>query len=280
MYNVKTNIIAAATAIAVSLASCQGKSEEAIAAGQLADKAQSLIENGKPTEAIAILDSLMSKYPTEVEAGRRALALRPRAIELGTIAEIQTTDSLIAVYSAENEQIAPSMKKIDDKDLVEPYYVASSGYDPSFMNSTGIQPRVDEIGQFYILSSVTGNNIRHNSITIKSTNGEVSTQAVPYDGDSNYRIDATELVTYSPEACDTIGYFVARNPEATYTLIFNGENGKSLTRKLTSAQAKGIADAWTYSRSIVKARDLAARKQMLEQRLQIARDQIARTSGE
>lgn len=280
MYNVKTNIIAVAAAAALALASCQGKSESALAADRLVDNAQSLIESGKPAQAIAVLDSLMAQYPTEVEAGRRALTLRPRAIELQTIAEIQTTDSLIAVFSAENETVAPTMKKIDDKDLVEPYYVAASGYDPSFMNSTGIQPRVDAIGQFYILSSVTGNNLRHNSITIKSSNGEVSTEPVPYDSDSNYSIDATELVTYSPEACDTIGYFVAQNPDAAYTLVFNGDKGKNITRKLTAAQAKGLADAWRYSRSIVKARDLTARKQMLEQRLQIARDQIARTSGE
>lgn len=280
MYNVKTNIIAVIAATAVTLASCQGKSESTVAADRMADTAQSLIESGKPAQAIAVLDSLAALYPTEVEAGRRALALRPRAIELQTIAEIQTTDSLIAVFSAENENVAPAMKKIDDKDLVEPYYVASAGYDPSFMNSTGIQPRVDAIGQFYILSSVTSNTLRHNSITIKSSNGEVSTEPVPYDSDSNYSIDGTELVTYSPESCDTIGYFVAQNPEATYTLVFNGDKGKNLTRKLTAAQTKGIADAWRYSRSIVKARDLTARKQMLEQRLQIARDQIARTTGE
>ncbi|MBD5379329.1 MAG: hypothetical protein HDR74_05465 [Bacteroides sp.] len=280
MFNVKTNFFTLATMCVASLSFVSCKSDSAIAADKLVDNAQALINQGNAAQAILTLDSLNTLYPGEIEAGRRALSIRPKAIELLTIAEIQTTDSLIAIYSIENQQYINSIQKIDNKELLEPYFVSKSGYDPSFMNSTGIQSRVDNIGQFYIMSSVNGTQLHHNSITIKSNAGEVSTEAVPADSDSNFEVDAAELVTYSPQSCDTIGYFLSQNPEATYTVIFNGANGKNISRKLTPAQVKGIIDAWKYSRSIVQARDLAARKQMLDQRLQIARDQIARTSKE
>ncbi|MDE6352537.1 MAG: hypothetical protein K2K88_05285 [Muribaculaceae bacterium] len=280
MFNVKTNFVTLAAACVATLSFVSCKSDSTIAAEKLVENARSFIANGNPAKAIQSLDSLSTLYPGEIEAGRRALAIRPQAIEQLTIAEIQTTDSLIAIYSIENQEYVNSIKKIDDKELLEPYYVSKSGYDPSFMNKTAIQPRVDNIGQFYILSSVNGNKLHHNSITIKSNAGEVSTETVPFDNDSNFDIDAAELVTYSPQSCDTIGYFITQNPEATYTVIFNGENGKSISQKLSTEQVKGIIDSWKYSRSIVQARDLSARKQMLEQRLQIARDQIARTASE
>ncbi|MDE5844709.1 MAG: hypothetical protein K2H32_04385 [Muribaculaceae bacterium] len=280
MFNVKTNFITLATACFATISFVSCKSDSTIAAEKLVENAQSFIADGNPAKAIQALDSLSALYPGEIEAGRRALALRPQAIEQLTITEIQTTDSLIAIYSIENQEYVNSIKKIDDKELLEPYYVAKSGYDPAFMNKTAIQPRVDNIGQFYILSSVNGSKLHHNSITIKSNAGEVSTETVPFDSDSNFDIDGAELVTYSPQSCDTIGYFIAQNPEATYTVVFNGENGKNISNKLSSEQVKGIIDSWKYSRSIVQGRDLSARKQMLEQRLQIARDQIARTKSE
>ncbi len=277
MYNAAIKLAIAAVAITTAT-SCATKSQETVEAENLLTMAENAVTQGNPEQAIILLDSLNKAYPTQIEVQRKALQLRPRAIESGTIAQLSQTDSLIATYQAENEQLKPAMKLISDKDLVEPYYVPVSGYNPQFLKTTGIQPRVDEIGQFYIISSVSGKNLRHTSITLKSPAGEVSTPAVPYDGETNYRSSGSEMITYLPEQCDTIGQFVVENISQPITLIFNSENGKTTSSKLSQAEIKGIADAYRYSRSIINGRDLTVKRQKLERQLQIARDQAARTA--
>lgn len=281
MFNVlfKSKIaVSAAISFAIMLSACNSKSESTVAAENLLGQAEQLIQTN-PAGAIVLLDSIQHAFPSELQVGREALALRPKAIEASTLREITSTDSLLAVYAAMNENTRSLMKKIADKNLVEPYYVPASGYNASFMSSSAaIQPRVDEIGQFFFLSIVNGKNIRHNSFTIVAPTGSVSVAPVPFDGESNYRINSSELVSYMPEACDTIGKFVADNAGQKLKVVFNGEKGKSTSVALSAAEAKGIVDAWNYSRSITESRELAVKREKLDQQLQIARNQIARLS--
>lgn len=279
MYNATIKFIAPFLLTASLILPSCGKSPERVAAESLLSEADSSFAQNDYSRTILLLDSLQAAFPNEIEVQRNALSLRPKAVEKITIAELTETDSLLAVYAAQNEILSPAMKTISGPELVESYKVPLSGYDSNFLNSTGLQPRVDEIGQFYMISSVAGSAIRHNSITIRANGGEVSTSTVPFDGDSNYRIGTTEMVTYLPNQCDTVGQFISTLPESTPAiLIFNGENGKKITKKLTPQQVKGIADAYRFSKSIVWSRDLTVRKEKLEKKLQIARDQIARTS--
>lgn len=279
MYNAVIKL-SAITLSAIALVACGGKSQETIDAETMLAEARDAITEGNPQHSIEILDSLQKKYPSEIEVQREAIKIRPQAMEAITISELSTVDSLIACFSATHESLAPTMRLISDKNLVEPYYVPASTYSPNFLNTTGIQPRVSEIGQFYIISSINGRPIKHMSITLKSTNGEVSTGAVGYDGDSNYRSGNSEMVTYMPEQCDTLGIFVNENIDNQITLTFNGESGKKISEKLSKTAVKSIADAYNFSKSIIMSRDLAVKRQKLERQLQIARDQIARTAQE
>lgn len=279
MYNAVIKL-SAITLSAIALVACGGKSLETIDAETMLAEARDAITEGNPQHSIEILDSLQKKYPSEIEVQREAIKIRPQAMEAITISELSTVDSLIACFSATHESLAPTMRLISDKNLVEPYYVPTASYNANFLNTTGIQPRVNEIGQFYIISSVNGKGIKHNSITLKSASGEVSTAIVAYDGDSNYRSGNSEMITYLPEQCDTLGVFVNENLGNTITLTFNGESGKKISDKLSKTAIKGIADAYNFSKSVIMSRDLAVKRQKLERQLQIARDQIARTTQE
>ncbi len=270
----------ATTLITLSLVSCGGKSQSALEAENLLETARGAFEAGDTHRAFMLIDSLQNNYKAETGVQRLALNLRPKVMEAAIIKEISSTDSLMTSYAAEHDRLESKMKKISDQKLVEPYYVAVSGYDPSFMNGTGVQPRVDEVGQFFLISSVTGRPLKHESITLKSNAGQVSTPAVAYDGELNYRINGSELVTYMPEQGDTLGQFVYDNPAVEVTVVFNGAGGKSFSRRLTSAESQGIADAYRFSKSIICSRDLAVKRQKLERQLQVARDQIARTTPE
>lgn len=144
------------------------------------------------------------------------------------------------------------------------------------MNTTGIEARVSEIGQFYIVSSANP-SLKHTAISVNGPAASATTPAVPYDGESNYRIDGGEVITFSPEQSDTIGAAVVRNlaanSSAPLTLQFTGGKNKSL--KLSAAQAQGIANAYNYSAALIRARDNEVQHKRLEKTIEIARRQAA-----
>ena len=159
--------------------------------------------------------------------------------------------------------------------MLEGYWVASEGYNPSFMSTTAIQGRVSEIGEFYIVSSAKP-SIGHTSISLSDGSASVSTPEVPYDGESNYRIDGGEIITFSPAQSDTIGQFALANTGKPLTLTFRGKSSRQV--KLPAVQTSALADAYAYARAISRARQLAVERQRLEATLQVARNQMARTT--
>lgn len=276
MFNAAIKPIAIA-GILLALSSC-GKSQETVNAEALLTQATESLEAGDAARANTLIDSLQAVYPAQTDVQREALILRPRVMEALIVKKLVTTDSLIAEYSALNERMAPKMKKVTDKDLLEPYYVPASVFNAEFMNTTGVQPRVDEIGQFFMISSVCGRRLRHESLSFRSASGEVSTGAVPSGSDMNFVVDNNEMITFSPEQCDTVGQFITDNLGSPVTVTFHGKS--NFSQKLTQAQAQAIADAYAFSKSIIMARDLTVQREKLDRQLQVARDQQARNLKE
>lgn len=267
--------------VAISFSSC-GQSESEKAAMELNGAAEAMLDMNRPAEAIVLLDSLQRSYPKEKNAQRYGMWLRPRAIEQLTLIEMSTVDSLLAVNKALYEQTQPLMKLVDNAELVEPYWVVNNGYKADFLNGDGVQPRVGKDGEFYMLSSAIGGNLKHNSFAIKtSTGAEAGSGVVPFDNELNYRLDGTEVVTYGSEKCDTIGVIAEQLPEGSTAIItLKGENGKNRQVKLNAAETSAIATAHKFARSITDSRNLAVRKDKLERVLQLSRDQQARTLPE
>lgn len=265
------------SAIFLSLAAaCSGNKGTTSEATAMLDQATASFEAADYQTAISLLDSLQKAYPSEIEVQRQALALRPKVIEKETLLKISTNDSLSALDKIEAEKLKPKMKWVKNPRMPEGYWTATEGYSADFMNSTGIQGRVSEIGEFFIVSSVKGGGVNHTSVSLADGQASVSTPEVAYDGESNYRIGGSEIITFSPAQSDTIGQFVFAHAGRPLTLTFNGKSRKSV--KLTPAQVSGLADAYAYSKAINNGRQLAVERQRLEATLQVARNQIARTS--
>lgn len=262
--------------IAILLCAC-GSSKEESPAQDVYDQANEAFEKGDFSRSLQMLDSLQKTYPSEVELQRKGMALRPRVMEQLTLRQITTNDSLMAFDRAEAERLKPLLKWIKTPRMIEGYWVAAQGYNPDFMNGTAIQGRVSEIGEFYIVSSMkpAGN---HTAIALAASGEEAATPSVPYDGESNYRIDGGEIITFSPAQSDTIGAFAATHRNQALTLSFRGKSAKS--QKLTSAQVNALADLYSYSKAILQARQIDADRQRLEATLQVTRSQIARTTPE
>lgn len=273
-----TSIAYAATLTCVLTASCSGQKDADPQAQALYEGASQAFEVRDYSRATLLLDSLQKNFPSEIKLQREAMALRPKVIEQATLLEISTNDSLITLDRLSMEKLRPQMAWVKTPRMIEGYWISKTANNPDFMNTTGIQGRVSEIGEFYIVSSMNPSSLHHTAVSLSDGNYSVKTPDVPYDGESNYRISGSEVITFSPAQSDTIGKFAYSHIDQPLTLTFHGKSSKSI--KLSQPQVKAISDAYAYSRATVEARDLEAKRRHLEATLQVARNQIAKTTAD
>lgn len=263
------------TLAALFLASCSGKKEDPQARALLTEATQAF-EAKDYNRATLLLDSLQKAYISEMGIQREGMMLRPKVIEQLSLLQIASIDSTNIADNAAMENIKPLLKWVKTPGMIEGYWTDAKSYNPSFMNTTGIEARVSEIGQFYIVSSANP-SLKHTAISVSGPTASATTPAVPYDGESNYRIDGGEVITFSPEQSDTIGAAVVSNltanSSAPLTLQLVGGKNKSI--KLSAAQAQGIANAYNYSAALIRARDNEVQHKRLEKTIEIARRQAA-----
>ena len=268
--------------LAIAGSGCSSKSENPDARNLLA-KAENDFNSGNYASSIALLDSLQKTFPAETALQREAMAMRPKVIEAEATKALAAVDS---TYNADIEtlkSLKTQLKWIKTPGMIEGYWIAPEVYRSDFMNTTGIEARVSEIGEFYIVSSVNpAGNLKHQSIGLKTSAGNARTQNVAYDGESNYRIGGAEVITFSPAQSYTIG-MVARNAveanqAAGASVIFYGVKGEKSV-KISPAVLKGIGKAYAYSAATIRARDLQVERERLNRTIEIARRQQQSTAA-
>lgn len=268
--------------LAIAGSGCSSKSENPDARNLLA-MAENDFNSGNYASSIALLDSLQQTFPAETALQREAMAMRPKVIEAEATKALAAVDS---TYNADIEtlkSLKTQLKWIKTPGMIEGYWIAPEVYRSDFMNTTGIEARVSEIGEFYIVSSVnSAGNLKHQSIGLKTSAGNARTQNVAYDGESNYRIGGAEVITFSPAQSDTIG-MVARNAveanqAAGASVIFYGVKGEKSV-KISAAVLKGIGKAYAYSAATIRARDLQVERERLNRTIEIARRQQQSTAA-
>ena len=268
--------------LAIAGSGCSSKSENPDARNLLA-KAENDFNSGNYASSIALLDSLQKTFPAETALQREAMAMRPKVIEAEATKALAAVDS---TYNADIEtlkSLKTQLKWIKTPGMIEGYWIAPEVYRSDFMNTTGIEARVSEIGECYIVSSVNpAGNLKHQSIGLKTSAGNARTQNVAYDGESNYRIGGAEVITFSPAQSDTIG-MVARNAveanqAAGASVIFYGVKGEKSV-KISPAVLKGIGKAYAYSAATIRARDLQVERERLNRTIEIARRQQQSTAA-
>lgn len=262
-------VISLAALLATGCSEKKGGSD----AEALLQQANAAVEADNGAEALLLLDSLTKNYPSEIETVKSAMQLRPRAIEIQAIADIAECDSIIEAAKTEITASEKELRWVKEERMVEGFWVDSKTYASNFMNTTGIQARVSDIGQFYIVSSANP-GVKHTSIAVSDGASESATESVPFDGESNYRIGGGEVITFSPEQSDTIGRFVFENAGKGLTLTFRG--GRSKSMKLSPAQTTGIANAYRLARAMESGRNADFRRQKLQRQIELAQSQQKR----
>lgn len=225
--------------------------------------------------ASELLDTLAARYPKAVEVQREAMHLRPMVIEGKTIREIESCDSLIAALQMEKAAMDSRFTFVNNPQLVEGYYLSKAQPTGNLFASNGIEARISPDGEFYMLSSVTGRNIKHTSITLTADSESITSEVVSYDGERNYRSGANEMITYNGPKCDSIGMFVASHPASAIIVTYNGAG--SFRLPLSPSQRDAIRETYEMASIMSQLASSRRKREYLDRQLMLARDQAART---
>lgn len=268
MYNATCKIIIAS--ILLSLIGCANNHD---LAQNLYNEAASAIESKNYDKAICLIDSINTSYKEQTQVRRNALHLLAKATEGKTLREIEQNDSLITILQVEYNSMTPVFMEINDPKLVEGYIIAKKANRP-ILEESGLQARITPNGEFYVISSHIG-NIKHTSVSLICGKEQATSATVKYDGDKNYRSANTEMITFLMNECDTLGAFMQKHIGQHVSLRFNGNKSKTYKMNATDIEAFGLT--YKYATIIAKLKSSLRRKEMLDQKLLLARDQIART---
>ncbi len=261
----------------MALTACKKTDPDMVAAQDLYQRATVAYESGNPILAKSLLDSIDSQYPSQLEVRRLATTLRPQAIEKITVQQIASADSMLAKAQLDIAELEPLMKHISGGEL-EGYYVVADAYNPSFINTTGIEGRVNDNNMlYYMVAQNRGKAIGINAIELTSDGSQMRSESIP---DGNPRVDVVEggeIATFLAEEVTSLGKWASENQVKGATIIGSKGNTKV---KLTDKQAAALGTAWKYANAKARERQTRILRERLERQLQIARDQIAKTATE
>lgn len=265
-----------------AITACNNTSSEVSQANEMLSEAQKCIAANAPEKAIALIDSINKAFPKEAEIRRKAMHLHTIADSITIAKEIATTDSTIKADSAVFENLKPLFAYVKSKDMVEGYYVASSIGKNSLYEKTGIEPRIDENGDAYVVSCHFGRPIAHTSLTARTAGTSVKTASVPFDAATNYRYgsgNATcEMVTFHSDKCADFMKFIAENADDAIQIEFSGK-GKT-TIRLSRDLAKAFQATYQYAKAMQSGKNAYSKRIYLNKKREINKKQMEKTAIE
>lgn len=271
MCNAASKFFLAALAV-VSLAAC-GPNPEQEAADRLVAQAQGALDRGNFDSAFIYLDSLSASYPSQIEAGRRGLALRPRAIAGKTQQDIMELQLQIQATRATVDSLMPQFAVVPpSEELLEGYYIHNDA-PANFREQNTIIARVTPRGEFVIVSSLAGRTTRHTAVKLSSGAEEAVTGSVPFDDSLPL---SRESVRFASGSADALGDLACRIDDGrSATVTFVGP-AKQPSVKISGKELHAIADSRRLSAAMSAIAPMASRLEQLKAKLQLARDQDAR----
>lgn len=279
MYNAATKLFATTTIIAnLALFSCSdGYKEEASA---IYETARNLYANQQYDSALSILDTLYKKYPAETDIIKQGIHLMAQTQEQISIIGIKQADSIIAANAPIVEKLSKDFIVVKNPDLVENYRIYKSLKNATLINRTGIEPRVDDNGNIYLVSMLQGHAIEHTMLRVIATDGSsAATSSIAFDNAQNYRFKSdgvsNEMVTFHADQCAEFCQFISDNSDKQLKLEFVGKSSYKITLPVSVKEA--IAHSYEYSVAIHAGLKAEKDKLYYSKRLEVAKAQIEQT---
>lgn len=270
MFNATFKTLIAASVAATILTACGDSDRDA--ASKLLETAEANFTAGDYNQALADLDTLDARYPSQVEIRREAMHLRPKVIESVSLARLSSVDSLVAVMTLRSDSLRQVMQFV--KDSFEGYYTTKDLAGKVPAERPGLYARMSPDGVFSVVSSAE-KGTESTSVTIACGGESATSSEVACDGERNDRSRGVEIITFMPGECDMLGEFAQSHPGGKMTVTWNGSRNR--TANLADDQAQALAEVHKAAGIFRSLRSAQIEKSRLERTIDIARSQMART---
>lgn len=265
MLNVASKICAVAISLA-TLLSCGNSNRDQ--ATQLCEAAEQEVKAGRYEGAMMLLDTLDTKYASEVEVRRSAMKFRAMAVEGLTLRRITAVDDTLAYLKSISDQFDQRFDYVENPGKgLGGNYVAKS----LVKGKPELLPRINDEGYFTLSVKVDGRPIGFSYITFSDGSESVST--VPVSSSRLVKVENTEMTVLQQEDLTEAAQWLVLHPDANaYELV--GANSV-LKRKLTPELRDAIVETWQFAEAKQAYRLSLIEREKLERRLQLCRDQLA-----
>lgn len=248
------------------------KHNEALALDAQIDSALAAGDNAL---ALELIDTLNTRYRTELELRRASNAKHAQAVSGLSLSKIPEVELQISALQARCDSLEALFTSVQPASSLPPYLIYK-GVSKDFMAKPCVQARVntgqDALDVPYTLAVNAGSNIGVNQLTVTSTSGSTFTMpAGSADG-------VTASVT--PENAQNLVDYLADNPaEKVVNARIQGTKG-NVTVKLTDTDSKAITAAGVLATTRAQLRAAMVTSDKLNALIQTSRDQQARSSAQ
>lgn len=260
MYNAIRMFAVVALALAITACGSDGRSEKA--AGLLG-QAREAAGQKDYAKAINLLDTLDKSFRDCLDLRREGTRLRSETLRDMTIDSISASEQRLLDLNSEVERMKGDFCHVD-MDGTDGYDVYAPAMKAWSLNRTGVQPRIDADGYFFIAVNLAGREVGLNGVSA----GGVST--LPSE---SVAVEGSEIMNINQENSAPLMERLMQM-EAPVTLSLNGRRGKAEVR-LDAAALQAFKATWQYASARQELRLNLIRRERLERQLSRLRDVLA-----
>lgn len=256
--------------LGAAVSSCGGG--ERSAAEELCQKAESEVSSGDFSAAVATLDTLDARYPSQVEVRRSAMKFRAMAVEGLTLKRIQVVDDSLALLKSELDGYQNSFVYVENpgKNLGG-NYIAKDLKQSKTTGATSVTPRINDDGYMTVSVRVDGRKTGIRSIAFGGKSGRAESQSI--GADRSVTVEGSEMAVMQQEEVAALFDALASMSDADRFYIIG--DSKTVDGRLTAKEREAMVMTWDYARTMQAYRQALIEREKLERRLKVARDQIA-----
>lgn len=265
MYNAASKLTAIAF-MALALVSCGNNTKDE--AMQLSAAAEHEVTSGNYDAAMTLLDTLDTRYASEVEVRRSAMKFRAMAVEGLTMRRISTVDDTLALLKQNIEKYESKFE-----------YVANPGkglggnlVDKSIVKLNSVMmPRINDEGYFTLSIKINGRSIGFSHVVFYGSGESVSTGDVAPS--RLVKVEGSEMTVMQQEdVSSAMEWLVAHPSTAGYELV----GAKStIKNKMSEVLREAMVQTWLFAQDKQAYRLALIEREKLERKLQLCRDQLA-----
>lgn len=256
--------------LGAAVSSCGGG--ERSAAEELCQKAESEVSSGDFTSAVATLDTLDARYPSQVEVRRSAMKFRAMAVEGLTLKRIQVVDDSLALLKSELDGYQNSFAYVENpgKNLGG-NYIAKDLKQSKTTGATSVTPRINDDGYMTVSVRVDGRKTGIRSIAFGGKSERAESQSI--GADRSVTVEGSEMAVMQQEEVAALFDALASMTDADRFYIVGAS--KTVDGRLSAKEREAMVMTWDYARTMQAYRQALIEREKLERRLKVARDQIA-----